>query len=148
MGPNSRREEDSFHQATVNKQSQETLKIRFVICGRGSLYVRAVLVICGLKLPLLATVNRGPDARQNVAFFHVAGKLVLVDSVWSLSTEMGPSLTCPRRAYHIALLLGEKTEEVGLSFSQVELPEGPFFITPSSHHSSLLGHRKKIFQKF
>ena len=106
--------------------------------------MRAVLVICGLKLPLSATVNRGPDARQNVAFFHVAGKLVLVDSVWSLSTEMGPRLTCPRRAYHIAPLLGEKTEQVGLSFSQVELPEGAFFITPSRQHSSLVGHHKNL----
>ena len=43
----------------------------------------AVLVTCGLKLPLSATVNRGPDERQNAAFFHVAGKLVLVDSVWN-----------------------------------------------------------------
>lgn len=106
--------------------------------------MRAVLVICGLKLPLSATVNRGPDARQNVAFVHGAGDLVLVDSVWSLSTEMGPRLTCPRQAYHIALLFGEKTEEVGLSFSQVEIPEGSFFVTPSSHHSSLLGHNKNL----
>lgn len=57
---------------------------------------------------------------------------------------MGPRLTRPGRAYHIALLLGEKTEEVGLSFSQAEIPEGAFFITPSSHHSSLLGHHKNL----
>lgn len=106
--------------------------------------MRAVLVICGLKLPLSATVNRGPDARQNVVFVHGAGDLVLVDSVWSLSTEMGPRLTRPRKAYHIAMLFGEKTEEVGLSFSQVEIPEGSFFVTPSSHHSSLLGHNKNL----
>ena len=60
------------------------------------------------------------------------------------SGNMGPRLTCPRRAYHIAPLLGEKTEQVGLSFSQVELPEGAFFITPSRRHSSLLGHHKNL----